>query len=118
VSLPRLMNLVLFVVILVTGTACGGSMTSPAEHAIVGTWVSDMDQTVFIFSSGKTYVIEEPSLGRITGTYRASQNTTKLQDTQFVLEGAPYTIRFRRTNEEFIIDYGDGITSQAAFRRK
>lgn len=99
-------------------TSCNHYFPSRTEKLLVGTWVSDSDSTVFVFFSDGTFLIEDPTLGRTTGTYSALDRQSGLRENRIILEGARFNIDFLSTEEAFVINYGDGITSSAIFRRK
>jgi hypothetical protein len=98
--------------------SCNSSAPSSAELALVGTWISTSDATVFVFTGDRSYVVNIPSQERITGTYRAAGSQTELQGNRFILEGSSFNIKFLNMSEGFVIDYGDGFTSKAIFRRE
>jgi hypothetical protein len=98
--------------------SCGSFTPAPAEIAVVGTWVSDSSRIVFVFSGDRSYVVEDPDLGGITGNYRVYDRSTGLKENLILLKGSTYNVKFLNTDTEFVIDYGDGITSEARFTRK
>lgn len=113
---------VLALVIILLG-ALGGCSTRPTsrplsqtEQGILGTWVSEDDRKVFTFAQDRAFLMERSALGRKNGLFYAQESDRTLRDTCFVLEGVEFSVCF--VNEtEFILNYGDGLTSSARWTR-
>lgn len=91
---------------------------SPAETALVGTWVSDSGSIVFTFFEDRRYKVNYPPLGIIEGRYKSSKYFADLRAARFILQGANLSIKFLNSGEAFIIDYGDGIMSTEQYSRQ
>ena len=103
--------------------ALGGCGTRPAarplsqtEQGILGTWVSEDDRKVFTFARDRSFLIERSALGRKGGIFYAQDPNRPLRETCFTLEGVEFSACFV-TETEFILNYGDGLTSSARWTR-
>lgn len=96
---------------------CGQRSLVPLEQAIVGTWRSNLSPMTFEFRPDGTFIIEEPGVQRLTGTYHLLGRPLSLSNAQFTLEGG-LDIRFENAGDSFYI-YIDGLWSETErFRRE
>jgi hypothetical protein len=119
-ALPCSCILALVIILLGVLGGCGTRPTSrplsQTEQGILGTWVSEDDREVFIFAHDRSFLIERSTLGRKNGLFYAQEPDRLLWDTCFTLEGVAFAVCF--VNEtEFILNYGDGLTSSARWTR-
>jgi hypothetical protein len=103
--------------------ALGGCSTRPTsrplsqtEQGILGTWVSEDDREVFTFAHDRSFLIERSTLGGKNGLFYAQEPDRPLRNTCFTLEGVEFLVCFVNQTE-FILNYGDGLTSSARWTR-
>lgn len=114
--IPFLLRIILFSLFLVAFTACS-SKPQPVLQAVVGQWGSDTSTLTFEFFANRTFVLEDPDRGQLTGTYRVIGKPESLANAEFALKGG-YDIRFTPKGDAFYI-YIDGAGSPSTlYHRK